>query len=117
MNENCNVELAERNGNYHLDIIGEFDNDSAAGLTSILEKSYSGSGNIFISTGNVTNIADDSEKYLASLFTKSELPTSKIYFKGKHAFALCHNLGKVIERSTRPMPTSCGGCCKKCSCS
>ncbi len=105
-----------RNGNLHIKIAGEFDVDTAMLLTSNMSKSYTGTGNIFIHTTEITDISPQAKKMFNSMLGVFNLPSAKIYLMGEKGHDICHDNGKVIVKKERTGGHKSCGRCKKCKC-
>lgn len=117
MQETSTINVETRNGHYHLTVGGVFNPLTAEKICTALKSEYTGSGNIFINTGAITSVVDDSCRVLSKLLGRTDLPANRIYFKGKYAYTIYHDYGKVIHWSTKPKKLRCSGSCKKCRCS
>lgn len=85
-----------RNGNLHVTLEGLFTTNTAAQLTIILAKSYTGRGVIFIHTAELTNVEPDSIFALNNLLGLSRLPKNNIYITGAKGLNISHDTEKVI---------------------
>ena len=109
------IRIDQRNGNLHIDVEGLFNPDTAAKLATLLTRTYEGTGNIFIHTKGITEVAMGSKFALNSLFEICDLPSENIYYIGEKGLVLGDNAAKVIIRKKRN-GHKCGGTCKNCKC-
>lgn len=114
MNAMSPIEANQRNGNLHINLDGRFTMETALFLTTTMTQKYQGSGNIFIHTESITDIAPDSRQALTDLLGQNPLPRQNIYWIGSKGFDLSIDSTKVII----PPEKKQGGCgrCKNCRC-
>lgn len=110
------IRIDQRNGNLHIEVDGTFSPDTAAKLATLITRSYEGTGNIFIHTKRITEVAMGSKFALNSLIEICDLPSENIYFIGEKGFLLGDNAAKVIIRK-KTKGHRCSGKCNTCKCS
>ena len=108
------IEADQRNGNLHINLAGRFTAETAHSLTRTMAQSYSGSGNIFIHTEKITDVAPDSRRVFGDLMGVAVLPRENVYMIGKKGLEICHDAGKVIVHDKKKH--KCCGRCKNCRC-
>ena len=113
---NKSIYINQRNGNLHIDLVGNFNSSTAEVLTSAMVASYSGKGNIFIKTAKVTDIASDSKDIFNQLLNCSGLPRKNIYLMGERGMDIGASGTKIlIPRKKSHSGHGCGKC-KNCTC-
>nr|WP_321467502.1 hypothetical protein [uncultured Desulfobulbus sp.] len=108
------IQADQRNGNLHIKLDGHFSAEIALQLTSTIASTYSGRGNIFIHTAQVTTIAPDSRTALADQINILGLPQEKMYMTGIKGLDISPDKGRVIVYEKRKK--GCCGRCKNCTC-
>lgn len=108
------IEANQRNGNLHIDLAGRFTTETALRLTATMARSYRGSGNIFIHTERITEVAPDSRLAFGDLMGQSSLPPENVYMIGRKGLEICPDAGKVIIHDKKKL--RCSGRCKNCRC-
>lgn len=98
-----------RNGNLHVNLHGDFTAETALRLTNTIARIYSGRGNIFIHTAQVTEIAPESRHAFAEQISMLGLPQEKMYLTGIKGLDISPDKGRVIVYEKRQK-----GCCGKC---
>ena len=110
------INMDQRNGDLHIKIEGMFSTDTAAQLTMVMAKSYSGEGNIFIHTAKITDVEPDSKHAFNNLLGLTGLPKENVYLTGEKGLDIIHDTGKVIVYKKRTRGHGGCGKCKNCSC-
>lgn len=108
------VDLRHSNGNMHVGVSGEFNQNAAEAVLELLQSAYTGSGRIFIDTANIRHIAESAGEYFKSAFVRTNVPTGCLFFKGEKGREIGPNGSKLIILKTREK--KCCGNCKNCSC-
>lgn len=113
---NNSIDSEERNGNLHIKLNGQFGVDTAMQLNSHMNRKYSGKGNIFIHTTDITSVSPQSKEMFNSMLGVFNLLQENIYFMGEMAKQICPDIGKIIiTKKKRQGHKSCGNC-KNCKC-
>lgn len=110
------IESDKRKGNLHISLGGEFSHDTAMAVTYHIANKYSGKGNIFIHTKNITEIAPRSQVIFNYMVDILDLPKEKIYLMGEKGKDICHDKGRVIITPEKKHGSGCCGKCKNCTC-
>jgi hypothetical protein len=108
------IEANQRNGNLHINIAGQFTTETALTLTTTMTQKYQGSGNIFIHTESITEVAPDSRQAFGDLMGMAILPREHIYMIGSKGLEICPDASKVIVHDKKKH--KCCGRCKNCRC-
>jgi len=108
------LQADQRNGNLHINLDGHFSTEIALQLSSTIARVYSGRGNIFIHTAQVTTIAPESRKTLSDQISLLGLPREKMYMTGIKGLDISPDKGRVIVYEKRKKG-SCGKC-RNCRC-
>jgi len=114
--EMTEINAEQRNGNLHINLEGLFTTDTAAQLTMVMAKSYSGEGNIFIHTAQVTDVKPDSKLAFNYLLKVVDLPKENVYLTGEKGLDIGHDSGKVIVYKKKKHGHGGCGKCKNCTC-
>lgn len=108
------IEADQRNGNLHINLAGEFTKQTAFTLTKTMTQRYQGSGNIFIHTESITEVAPESRETFGDLMGVAVLPRERIYMIGRKGLEICPDASRVIIHDKKKH--KCCGKCKNCSC-
>ena len=111
--DNFNTRVSK--GNLHVRLSGEFCKGTAMAVTRHISKEYTGRGNIFIHTHEVTEVAPQSQSIFENMLGVLDLPKENIYLMGEKGKAICHDQGRVLVRKKQHGQGSCGRC-KNCKC-
>ena len=107
------VDFRHSNGNMHVGVSGEFNQNTADAVLEILQRAYTGSGRIFIDTAKINSIVDSGAEYFKAAFAGINVPTACLFFKGEKGRNIGPNGSKLLlvkEREKKPH----SGCCGKC---
>ncbi len=115
MEKQMDFHVDQRKGNLHVRVAGFFTLECAAELITKISGAYRGSGNIFIHTDKITDIAPQAKMMFASLLKAVDLPKENIYLTGEKGFDICPEYCKVIAGAKKTSHVCCGNC-KNCSC-
>ncbi len=109
-----NIHSDQRNGNLHIRLSGEFSHDMAMTVSYHILKSYRGTGNIFIHTSDITEVAPRSQAVFGQMVGLLDLPMDNIYLMGEKGTAIGYERAKVLI----PKKKKQGGCsgCGNCKC-
>ena len=116
MEKRAQIYISQRNGNLHINLAGQFNPDTAEKLITIMTQNYKGKGNIFIHTGKVTVVSQNSRYVFSKLLGLSGLPDDNIYLMGERGLEISHDLGKVIVHKKKTHGHGGCGKCKNCTC-
>lgn len=108
------IHADHRNGNLHVNLHGDFTAETAVHLTSTIARAYTGKGNIFIHTAQVTAIAPESRHTLSEQISVLGLPQEKMYLTGIKGLDISPDKGRVIVYEKRQK--GCCGKCRDCNC-
>lgn len=97
MKNETQISASKRNGNLHIQVEGQVTPKSMAQVTIIMAKMSRGSGNIFIHTHRVTNIAPKSSNAFNKLIQLSGLRRDNIFLTGKKGIDFCCDRNRVIR--------------------
>ena len=106
----------KRNGNLHVTVSGRFDQKRVSEVGQHICRVYGGTGNIFIHTHEITEVAPNSRTMFSSMLGELSLPKKNIYLMGEQGKHICHEEGRVIIKQSKPSSGGCGGRCKNCKC-
>lgn len=112
------VDFRHSNGNMHVGLSGEFNQNTADAVLEILQTAYTGSGRIFIDTAKLNTIVESGAEYFKAAFAAINIPSACLFFKGEKGRSIGPNGSKLLlmkERETKPH-TGCCGKCKNCTC-
>ncbi len=110
------ITTEQRNGNLHINLEGIFTSYTAAKATFLMQKHYSGTGNIFLHTKKVSQVSEAAKPVFKTLMDSGDLPQENIYFTGKKGLTISSDTGKVIIWKKKKNGHSCCGKCKNCTC-
>lgn len=112
------VDFRHSNGNMHVDVSGEFNQNTAEAILEILQSAYTGSGRIFIDTVKINSIAESGAEYFKSAFAAINIPAAILFFKGEKGRNIGPNGSKLllIKERDKKAHTGCCGKCKNCTC-
>lgn len=114
MIQETTITVKKKKSNIHFYIDGAYNTETAMSVAGDISRSYKGKGNVFIHTGEITDISVHAKEMFESLVQILQLPVKSIYFNGEKGFQLCHNGGRVIimnrKKSCKRKQNSCNGC-------
>ncbi len=108
MNSAGHVEAEQRNGNLHVKVYGAFTRDRAAEIAAQVRRLYTGAGNVFIHTIEVTEVDQDVRPYFAEQLNQTEVPAEHLYLTGEKGLEIGYETAKVIVYRKKKGP--CQGC-------
>ena len=112
MNSSPSIQADQHNGNLHIKLFGDFDQDFAKALTHTISNQYCGKGNIFVNTEKVERLLPDGQELFKKNLRSTILPNKQIYLIGEKGLEMGTRGCKVIIKKKK----NCCGRCKNCSC-
>ena len=114
MEQTTSINASHRNGNLHVNLSGHFSSETAAEVSNVIAQIYTGTGNIFIHTAQITTIAPDSRSALNNHVSCLGIPEKNLYLTGVKGLEISPERCKVIVYEKKKK--GCCGRCKECSC-
>ncbi len=114
MGVSTRIEANQRNGNLHIKVYGFFSREIAEEVVLLVRQAYTGQGNVFIHTNNVTGIHPDAKYSFSNRLKQIRIPAERVYLTGEKGMEISHDATRVIVQP--PKKKHCGGCRgRKCS--
>ena len=114
MEHRAGIESCEQNGNLHIQLGSRFSSNTVIELTSLINRSYRGHGNIIIHTKRVTTISPSSKVVFENMLDGSHLPRQNMYLTGSKGLEICQDVYRLIQQKKRHKKKSCK--CTDCKC-
>lgn len=115
MEHSMDIHSDQRNGNLHIRLSGKFSHDMAMSVSYHILKSYRGTGNIFIHTNDITDVAPRSQTVFGQMVGLLDLPRDHIYLMGERGMDIGYEKAKILMPKKKKRG-GCGAGCGSCKC-
>lgn len=96
MKKKLKIQVNQRGAELQIEIHGAITPKVGAQLTLVMGKMYKGYGTVLVNTAQVTRVTRKSRSAIARLIRLLNLPQDKIFYQGRKAFIICHDIKQVI---------------------
>ena len=115
MSMNFQIKYKRKNGDLHVNPVGDFDGSSAWELIHLLDEKYDGKGWVYIDTGRLRSVCPFGCNTFQCQFYQSRVPAHRLLVKGENGAALAPAGSRVVATS-QPQGCTCDGNCAHCHC-